>query len=87
MKAEVVDAAFALLLLTLSYSMWHLLAEERGAESFYVIEAAEAGMLCGFCFSFLCRSGSLHSPCRNQLHVEWLGYYLRGASKSREDLS
>lgn len=48
MKAEVVETALALLLLTLSYCMWHSLAEENDSERFYVIEAAGATTLCRF---------------------------------------
>lgn len=62
MKAEVVETALALLLLTLSYCMCHSLAEERDAERFYVIEPAGATMLYGFIFFSVGSIGSFHSP-------------------------
>lgn len=68
MKAEVVETAHALLDLTLSYCMWHSLAEERDAERFYVREAAGAMMPCRLIFSFLCPSASFHYPYRNLLN-------------------
>lgn len=52
MKAEVVETALALLLLTLLYCMWYSLAEERDAERFYIIGAVGATMLCTFGFFF-----------------------------------
>ena len=61
MKAEVVETALALLLLTLSYSMWHSLAEERDAERFYVIEAAGPLMLCS-CIFFAVLFGVISFP-------------------------
>lgn len=53
MKAEVVETALALLILTLSYCMWYSLAVQRDAEGFYVIEAAGARVLCFFIFCAL----------------------------------